>query len=156
MKNFAIIESGTVQNVIIADNWPDGVDVTDLDPRPAPGWTYDGTTFTPPVFVEPTPEPTVETPRIITNLAFDLRFTTAERVAIEIASLDDPSATMEARQQAAAIRVALQRADKASWVDLDSEVTRESVQQFETLGLISAGRATEILDTEVLDSERPT
>ncbi len=94
--------------------------------------------------------------RIITNLAFDMRFETSERVAIEIAALDDPSATMEARQQAAAIRVALQRADKASWVDLDAEVTRTSVQQFETLGLISAGRAAEILDAEVLDSERPT
>ena len=98
---------------------------------------------------------TVES-RIITNLAFDLRFETSERVAIEIASLDDPSASMEARQQAAAIRVALQRADKASWVDLDAEVTRMSVQQFEALGLIAEGRATEILDAEVQDSERPS
>ena len=98
---------------------------------------------------------TVES-RIITNLAFDLRFETSERVAIELASLDDPSASSAARQQAAAIRVALQRADKASWVDLDADVTRMSVQQLEALGLIAEGRATEILDAEVQDSERPS
>lgn len=94
--------------------------------------------------------------RIITNIAFDLRFSADERVAVEMASLDDPTANLEVRQQAAYIRVALQRADKASWVDLDAEVTRSSVQQFEALGLIAIGRAAEILDAEVQDSERPS
>ena len=94
--------------------------------------------------------------RIITNLAFDLRFTAAERVTIDLASTDDPAATAEARQQAAYIRVALQRANKASWVDLDAPVTRTSVQQFEVLGLVAEGRAEEILDAPVQDSERPS
>lgn len=95
------------------------------------------------------------TRRIITNLAFDLRFTPDERVAIEMASLDDTSASVEAREQAAYIRVALQRADKASWTDLDDPVTRDSVQQFEQYGLIGEGRAAEILDSPVQDAERP-
>lgn len=95
------------------------------------------------------------TRRIITNLAFDLRFTPNERVAIEMASLDDTSASAEAREQAAYIRVALQRADKASWTDLDDPVTRDSVQQFEQFGLIGEGRAAEILDSPVQDAERP-
>ena len=93
--------------------------------------------------------------RIITNLAFDLRFTPEERVAIEMASLDDTNAPDEIRQQAAYIRVALQRADKASWTDLDDPVTRASVQQFEQYGLIGEGRAAAILDASVQDAERP-
>lgn len=155
MRNLAIVAAGIVANVILgnAADYPDAVDVTDTDPRPAPGWRYDGTAFTPPDYVPP--EPVAES-RIITNLAFDLRFTAAERVAVEMASLDDPSASAEARQQAAYIRVSLQRADKASWVDLDAEVTRTSVQQFEARGLIAEGRATEILDAPVQDSERPS
>lgn len=94
-------------------------------------------------------------PKIVTNLAFDLRFTKEERVAIEMASLDDPSAPNDVRKQAADIRVSLQRADKASWTDLNDPVTRDSVQQFEQFGLIGEGRAAEILDTPVDDSERP-
>jgi hypothetical protein len=36
--------------------WPgaDLVDVTDADPRPSPGWAYDGAAFTPP---DPGPQP---------------------------------------------------------------------------------------------------
>ena len=93
--------------------------------------------------------------RVITNLAFDLRFDAAERVAIELASLDDPSAPMEQRQQAAFIRVSLQRANKASYTNLDDPVTRAAVQQFEQYGMIAEGRAAEILDAPVDDRERP-
>lgn len=153
MRDLAIINDGIVTNVIISDAWPGAIDVTDTDPRPGPGWRYDGVAFAPPDYSPPAP---VAESRIITNLAFDLRFTAAERVAVEMASLDDPSADMGARQQAAYIRVSLQRADKASWVDLDAEVTRTSVQQFEARGLIAEGRATEILDAPVQDSERPS
>lgn len=52
MRYFALLTGNTVTNVIVANAWPGGIDVTDLNPRPSIGWTYDGVTFSPPV---PTP-----------------------------------------------------------------------------------------------------
>lgn len=74
---FAIIEGGIVANVILADEW-DGVDVTDLDPRPSPGWAYDGQSFAPPAPVEPV---IATTPRM-THFGFLSRLTPQERTAV--------------------------------------------------------------------------
>lgn len=52
---FALVSNGIVTNVIHAEAWDGGIDVTDLSPRPAPGWSYDGTTFTPPPPPAPMP-----------------------------------------------------------------------------------------------------
>lgn len=56
-NRFAIIESGTVVNVVVADaqiaaenGWIDC-------PNAGPGWTYADGVFTAPVVVEPTPAP---------------------------------------------------------------------------------------------------
>jgi hypothetical protein len=52
---FAIIENGLVINTIIADQdfvdkvYPDAVEITELNPRPAISWTYDGSQFIAPV-----------------------------------------------------------------------------------------------------------
>ena len=52
---FAIIENELVINTIVADQdfvdkvYPDAVEITDLDPRPAIGWTYDKKKFKEPV-----------------------------------------------------------------------------------------------------------
>lgn len=54
-RTFALVENGIVTNVIRAEAWPGGIDVTDLTPRPGPGWLYDGTTFTPPPAPAPVP-----------------------------------------------------------------------------------------------------
>lgn len=97
-----------------------------------------------------------DSPRHITNLAFDLRFTTEERVAIEMASLDDPAAPLAQRQQAAEVRVSLQRANKAGFTDLDDPVTRTGVEQFELVGLIAPGRSAAILDGPIEERERYT
>lgn len=48
MGILAIVENGIVTNVILADSWPGGIDVTNTVPRPGPGWLYDGSTFSPP------------------------------------------------------------------------------------------------------------
>ena len=90
----------------------------------------------------------------ITRLAFRNRFTQAEKVTLEIASLDDPTAAMAVRQQAAALRVALADQANATYIDLDRADTRAGVQQLETLGLLAAGRALEILDAPVQAVER--
>lgn len=66
MRTLAIIEGGIVANVILADAWPGAIDVTDLAPRPGPGWTYDGQSFAPPA----PSEPVVQTTTKMTHLGF--------------------------------------------------------------------------------------
>lgn len=82
----------------------------------------------------------------ITRLAFRNRFTTTEKAALEIASLDDPVATMEQRGMAATLRAYLQDVQAATFIDLQRPDTRAGVQQLEYLGLIGIGRAAQILD----------
>jgi hypothetical protein len=91
----------------------------------------------------------------ITRLAFRNRFTQAEKVALELAALDDPAATPAHRQQAAAIRVYLSDVNAATFIDLSSDGTRDGVEALEAGGLIGVGRALEILDAPVQAHERP-
>lgn len=94
--------------------------------------------------------------RRITKLAFRNRFTKAEKAGIEFAALDDPTAPIAQRQQAAALRADLKDQEQATFIDLDDEGTRTGVLTLEAVGLIAAGRAVEILDTPVQDKERFT
>lgn len=91
----------------------------------------------------------------ITKLAFRNRFTTAEKVALEIAGLDNPAATMPARAQAAALRANQADLAAATFVDLSRPDTRAGVQILEAAGLLAPGRALEILDAPVTPMERP-
>lgn len=109
----------------------------------------------PPPEPEPAPPPAPEPPVWhITKLAFRNRFTQAEKVTLEIASLDNPAASMAQRQQAAALRVNLADTASATYIDLSRTDTRAGVQMLEAAGLLGAGRALEILDTEITDAER--
>lgn len=74
----AIIENNLVTNVIVADSWPDGIDVTDITPRPGPGWLYDGQSFSPPAPVEPV----VNTVPTMSQFGFLSRLTTQQRLDI--------------------------------------------------------------------------
>lgn len=151
-KRFAIINAGTVENIAIADDpmtdaW---IDLTGLDPQPGPGWSYaDG------IFAAPPAPPVIAQPRHITRRAFRNRFTSAEKVAIEIAQLDDPAAPMPQRAQAAALRASQGDVQASTFIDLDLPDTRAGVQQLEVAGLLGAGRALAILDAVVADDERP-
>jgi len=91
----------------------------------------------------------------ITRLAFRNRFTHPEKIAIELASIDNPAATSDARQLAASLRVSLADQRDATYIDLNRTDTRTGVEVLETYGLLSAGRAAAILDTEIQDEERP-
>jgi hypothetical protein len=93
-------------------------------------------------------------PRQITKLAFRNRFTVAEKVAIDLASIDNPAADMATRQQSAAVRVSLADAAAATYIDLAREDTRAGVTLLETAGILGAGRAMAILDAEILDEEQ--
>lgn len=96
---------------------------------------------------QPEPPITPEDARI-TRLAFVDRFTDAEAVAIDLASIG-------ATVQAASIRRYLDKVNKAVFIDLSREDTQAGVQALETNGLISVGRADVILTTPIQPHERP-
>ena len=85
--------------------------------------------------------------RHITRLAFLSRFTDAEAIAIDLASIG-------ATEGAASLRRYLAKTQAALWIDLDRADTRAGVQALETAGLLGAGRALEILDTPIDPHER--
>ncbi|UGQ45075.1 hypothetical protein [Massilia endophytica] len=93
--------------------------------------------------------------RQITVLAMRNRFTKAEKIHIDLASIDDPAKSLAERQQAAEIRVLQADLAASSYVDLDREDTRDGVLQLELAGILPPGRALEILDAPVELSERP-
>lgn len=89
----------------------------------------------------------------VTKLAFRNRFTQAEKVTLELASLDNPAADMATRQMAAGLRAVMKDQENATYIDLTRADTRAGVQQLEALGLLAAGRSAVILDGEVAESE---
>jgi hypothetical protein len=92
--------------------------------------------------------------RHMTKLGFRNRFTPAEKIAIEIACLDDPSAPMPLRQQAAMLRASQADQRDATYIDLDRADTRNGVQALEAVGILAAGRALQILDAPVTEEDR--
>lgn len=104
--------------------------------------------------MEATDETNILPTRHVTKLAFRNRFTQAEKVAIEIAQLDNPAAAMQQRAMAAALRASQQDIACATYIDLDRADTRSGVQQLEAVGLLTVGRATQILDAEISNEER--
>ena len=149
---YALIENGAVANIAVADEaaaaelpgtWVPGAGA-------CIGWHYDGEAFTAPVPESPPAQDTR-----ITRLAFRKRFTQAEKVALEIAALDDPSATPAQRAQAAALRAYLKDVDSAQFINLADAHAVAGVQTLEAAGLLEEGRAAEILTAPVAPEERP-
>ena len=150
---YALIEDGQVANVIEAEEpfiatlpgtWVPAQDA-------GIGWHYDGEKFTPPA--APGGVPVTETR--VSRLAFRKRFTQQEKVALELAALDNPSAAMPQRAQAAAMRAYLKDVDAAQFIDLADAHVKEGVQTLEAAGLLAAGRAAEIINAPVQEDERP-
>ena len=112
------------------------------------GWVL--ATYSAPV----APTPTAAR-RVITTLAFRNRFTLAEKVTLEIASLDNPAAAMSVRQQAAALRASQADTNAATYIDLDRADTRAGVTSLETAGIIASGRALQILNAATTPIEVP-
>lgn len=99
--------------------------------------------------------PVEETDSKITVLAFRNRFTQTEKVTLDLASIDNPSATMQQRQMAAALRVMQQDINAATYIDLSRSDTIAGVNALESYGIIGAGRASVILTAPIQDIERP-
>lgn len=119
---------------------------------PMPFADYDHIEVPPDPEDDPGPAP-YQGPWHITKRAFRARFTPAEKVAIEIASLDDPTASMQVRGLAATLRAQQREISDSPYVDLQFAPTRDGTQALETYGLLAAGRAAAILDTPPTDEE---
>jgi hypothetical protein len=93
--------------------------------------------------------------RRLTKLAFRNRFTTAEKIALEMAQLDDPAGTPQQRQISATLRVILKDLDNSVYIDLDRVETIQGINFLVSIGIISSERGTQILTNPVQNIERP-
>lgn len=152
---YALVKENKVENVIVADeDYIDSIEsefqhieaidtLIEQNLTISRGWGWspqDG-------FIEPAaPEPVIE-PKKITRLAFLSRFTDAEAIALDLASI---GATVEA----ASIRRYMQKVNAATFIDLGRADTISGVNQLEAVGLIGSGRANVILTAPITDLER--
>jgi hypothetical protein len=155
---YALIKSGKVVNTIVAEQdfitsitvEYDHIEAIDTLHEQGlgvgVGWDWDGEFHAPVLVPVDPPEPIVQS-RHITQLAFMTRFTDAEAIALDLASI---GATVEA----ASMRRYLDKVKVAKHIDLDRADTRAGVQMLETIGLLAAGRALQILDTPIEPEER--
>ena len=97
---------------------------------------------------EPGPPPPVPTERNVSRKAFLSRFTDAEAIDIDLASIG-------ATREAAAVRRYLSKVNAAQHIDLADEETRKGVQALEAAGLLQPGRALVILDAPIEPKELP-
>ena len=91
--------------------------------------------------------------RRITVLTFRRRFAMAEKAAIEFAAVDRVDASIEYRQQSAALRASLADQAAASFIDLDDSDVIQGVNALVIFGLITEQRASEILTNPVTEGE---
>lgn len=92
----------------------------------------------------------------ITKLAFRNRFTAAEKTALELAALHNPSLAINHQSNllAAGLRASMADQRDASFINLKRPDTRAGVQTLEAVSLLAPGRAAVILDTVPTDEER--
>lgn len=148
---YVLVKGGVVEHCIganedqlqnISEMYPDHLMVEQVGGETV-GWTYDGSEFYPPAgFV---PEGSIR----ITRLAFLNRFTDAEAVGIDLASLGST-------EPAAILRREMKRIDAAQYIDIADPALLEGLTKLEQFGLLSSGRAEQILNPEVTAKERYT
>ena len=97
---------------------------------------------------EPGPPPELPTGRLVSNKAFLSRFTDAEAIDIDLASIG-------ATREAATVRRYLSKVNAAQNIDLADDETRTGVQALEAAGLLQPGRALAILDAPIQPKELP-
>ena len=97
---------------------------------------------------EPAPPPAEPTERNVSRKAFLSRFTDAEAIDIDLAS-------MGATREAATVRRYLSKVNAAQHIDLADDETRTGVHALEAAGLLQPGRALVILDAPIEPKELP-
>ena len=105
-------------------------------------WNPDAQAF------EPAPPPAEPTERNVSRKAFLSRFTDAEAIDIDLASIGPT-------REAATVRRYLSKVNAAQHIDLADDETRSGVQALEAGGLLQPGRALEILDAPIEFKELP-
>ena len=105
-------------------------------------WNPDAQAF------EPAPPPAEPTERNVSRKAFLSRFTDAEAIDIDLASIGTT-------REAAAVRRYLSKVNAAQHIDLADDETRTGVQALEAAGLLQPGRALVILDAPIEPKELP-
>lgn len=152
---YALINNNKVENIIVADQeFIDAISdhqYQHIESLDQPGelnigvgwsWSQNGGFSAP----TPEPEPNQPSPKKITQLAFISRFTDAEAIALDLASI---GSTVEA----ASIRRYMQKVNAATFIDLEREDTIAGVNQLEAVGLIGVGRASVILTAPITEQE---
>jgi hypothetical protein len=105
-------------------------------------WNPDAQAF------EPAPPPAEPTERNVSRKAFLSRFTDAEAIDIDLASIGPT-------REAATVRRYLSKVNAAQHIDLADNETRTGVQALEAGGLLQPGRALAILDAPIEPKEVP-
>ncbi len=105
-------------------------------------WNPDAQAF------EPAPPPAEPTERNVSRKAFLSRFTDAEAIDIDLASIGPT-------REAATVRRYLSKVNAAQHIDLADNETRTGVQALEAGGLLQPGRALAILDAPIQPKELP-
>lgn len=91
----------------------------------------------------------------ITRRAFRDRLLPAEKVTIELASIDDPNATQQERQLSALMRVFKEDLANAEYIDLLNPNVQSALEVFEQYGIIASGRTQVIINSTILIDEIP-
>jgi hypothetical protein len=89
----------------------------------------------------------------ITRLAFRSRLGQEAKIKIEMASLDNPSATQQQRQFAAALRVYSDDLANATHVDLARSDTITGINTLVSVGIITAAHGNKILTDPIQEHE---
>jgi hypothetical protein len=137
---WAHVASGVVTNVVEQDVQPQ----LDGEWVECPEWVGAGCGYSNGEFTAP--QPPDAPPRYLTRLAFISRFSDAEAITIDLASIG-------ATQQAAAMRRYQNKVSAATYIDPQRADTRAGVLALEAAGVLAAGRGLEILDAPITDAE---
>jgi len=141
----ALVRDGVVTSVIRknAAQQTAGVWIEDVGQDVQPGWTYNGTTFSPPAAIIYTR---------ITTEAFWERFTAGEMADLYVAAWQDTAMTAAQKKACAKIRIFMDDANASGYRKLDANKVTSFVNGLEGTVLV-AGRAAVILNTPITVDE---
>lgn len=90
----------------------------------------------------------------VSRYSFLARYTNEEAIMIDLASIDDPAASMDTRKGAAAIRRMHSKISAAGIIYLDDPETAAGVSALVAVGLLTAERGDEILNSPITEKEQ--
>lgn len=117
---------------------------TVIDARPVqPTWALSD-----PITIQP-----VADNQLLTRAALRNRFTVPEKIAMEMAMLDDPTKTTQERTGSAYLRAMINDFNNSPYVDLNHAVVASALNTLEQYGIIGIGRAQVILSAPIAIEE---